>query len=169
MNRKIITLTIKNLFVIILLFAALQVSAKDISILQYGAIGDGKTMNTVAIQHAIDACAITGGDRVIIPAGSFLTGSLHLKSGVELHLEKDALLLGSTHRSDYEKNIWYALLLAKDQHDISITGEGIIDGQGRELAKDVIRMLAEGELPQKNRKARPDEQYRPQIIQLYPS
>ena len=61
------------------------------NILNYGAKGDGITLNTVAIQSAIDACYKNGGGRVTIPAGKFLTGTIVLKTNVELHLEAGRL------------------------------------------------------------------------------
>ncbi len=132
-----------------------------------GAISDGKTLNTSIIQHAIDSCAAKGGGKVFIPKGQFLTGSIELKTGVKLHITEGGVLLGSTRRDDYKKHDWYALILAKGQKNIGIEGKGTIDGQGRALAADVERMLAEGLLP-KNTKpyARPDESQRPQIIEM---
>lgn len=159
---------LKTLLVIFLLVQGpARLVAQDLNIKKFGAKGDGITMNTKAIQQAIDECAERGGGKVVIPEGRFLTGSLHLKSNVNLHLDKEAVLLGSTKRADYDKNDWYALILAKGQHDIGVTGSGTIDGQGKALAADVIRMLANGELPQKNRNTRPDEQYRPQLIDFW--
>ena len=69
--------------------------SQDYNILDYGAKADGCTLNTVSIQSAIDAASKNGGGHVVIPAGIFLTGSIIMKNGVELHLLKDAVLLGS--------------------------------------------------------------------------
>ena len=55
-------------------------------IVKYGAIADGKTLNTAMIAKAIDACTSAGGGRVLVPPGKFLTGAIHLKSNVELHV-----------------------------------------------------------------------------------
>ena len=66
-----------------------------------GAVRDGKTLCTTAIQKAIDACDEAGGGKVVIPAGNFLAGTIVLKSNVELHLQKDAVLLGSFDLKDY--------------------------------------------------------------------
>lgn len=85
--------------------------AKDYNILDYGAVPDGKTMNTTAIQSAIDMAAKKGKGRVVIPEGIFLTGSIILKSGVELHLQKNAVLQGSINPDDYSKlNRWKAVI-----------------------------------------------------------
>ena len=57
------------------------------NVVEFGAVGDNKTLNSKAIQLAIDECAKNGGGKVIIPAGEFLTGTIYLKDNVELHLE----------------------------------------------------------------------------------
>src|SRR5436853_7765170 len=98
--------------------------AQDYNILAYGAKADGKTINTAAIQSAIDAANKNGGGRVIIPQGVFLTGSIILKSNVELHLLDKAVLIGSTNPDHYIKmNRWKAIIMADSQQNISITGE----------------------------------------------
>ena len=81
---------------------AVNVSAMDYSVSDFGARGDGKTVNTRAIQRVIDLCAEKGG-KVIIPQGEFVTGTLFLKSNVTLRLERGAHLLGSTNLADYPK------------------------------------------------------------------
>jgi polygalacturonase len=146
--------------------SSVKMYARDVSILKFGAIGDGKTLNTRAIQQAIDYCYRRDYERVIIPQGRFLTGSIYLRSGVELYLSAGAVLLGSTRPADYEKTVNYALILATDKHDIGIEGEGIIDGQGRELAQKIVEMWKAGLLKENVGKTRPDEKYRPQIIDL---
>ena len=109
------------------------------NIVDFGAVGDGKKLNTEAIQKAIDKCFKIGGGRVIVPAGTFLSGSVILKSKVNLHLEKDAILLSSQKMKDfplrtprnlvrYSKYIKRALIYAQGEHDISVTGNGIFDG-----------------------------------------
>ncbi len=108
----------------------------------FGAQGDGKTLDTKPIQSAIDAAEKVGGGVVLLPPGTYLSGSLELKSHIELRIETNATLLGSTSHLDYKKleNPEYAwsLLLADNCEDISLAGGGIIDGQGLELAKDVF-------------------------------
>lgn len=129
---------IKCLFILGIL--ATHGYAADYSVLDFGATGDGKTINTEAIQKAIDHCSEQGG-RVIIPAGRFVTGTLFIKSNVTLHLERNAFLLGSTHLSDYPKTkvnfrfwgdtwTYQALIIAHHVENIALEGQGCIDGQG---------------------------------------
>ncbi len=98
-------------------------------VLRYGAIHDGKTFCTAAVQNAIDACAASGGGIVYFPPGGYLTGTLVLKSNVALDLEAGASLLGSQSLSDYHPD-HPNLIYAKDAENLSIEGRGTIDGQG---------------------------------------
>jgi hypothetical protein len=140
---------------------------KNFVVTAFGAQGDGKTLNTAFIQHAIDQAAAGGGGKVVVPPGSFVTGTLHLKTGVELHLEKGATLLGSTSRLDYGKANATALIIATGQQQISITGKGEIDGRGREVVKDLFRLLNQGVLQDAQWKIkRPGENNRPRMIAL---
>ena len=131
----------------------------------FGAVGDGKTKDTVAIQRAIDAAAKAGGV-VLLDRGVFLSGTLHLKSGVTLRIQKGATLLGSAEHADYQKNRWLALIEARDAHDIALTGGGIVDGQGELLAADVVRLMKAGKLRDAPDSRRPSEQNRPQVIEM---
>lgn len=144
--------------------------AKDYNILDYGAVPDGKTMNTTAIQSAIDMAAKKGKGRVVIPEGIFLTGSIILKSGVELHLQKNAVLQGSINPDDYSKlNRWKAVIMADGQSNISITGIGQIDGQGRRLALNIDSLFYIGQLDSAQydfAHMRPKEPMRPQLIEF---
>ncbi|MBQ9338165.1 MAG: hypothetical protein IJS14_12810 [Lentisphaeria bacterium] len=108
----------------------------------FGAVGDGKTLNTAAIQAAVDACAAAGGGTVSVPAGVYLTGTIFLKSNMTFRLESGAVLLGSPKITDYCTDEAYAqnrscpaegwcgahLLVAAEQENVTLTGEGIIDG-----------------------------------------
>ena len=67
----------------------------------YGAVGDGKTLNTIAIQKAIDDCVSSGGGRVLVSGGIYLIGSITIGSGVDLHITETAILLGSGNCDDY--------------------------------------------------------------------
>ena len=102
----------------------------------YGAKANGTTKDTTAIQHAIDACEAKGGGTVLMPAGTYLSGPIVLKSNITLKLDKGATLLGSPDFSDYPRITEFrapgrqALVSAKNAHDISIVGEGTINGNG---------------------------------------
>ena len=133
---------------LILMIATVAVFAqqKTFDITAFGAVGDGVTNNTVFIQKAIDSAAAKGGGRVFVPKGNFVTGVITLRSGVELFVSPAAVLLGSTKRTDYGTVRASALIVAENQHHISIAGGGTIDGRGREVVVDVDRMLKEGTL-----------------------
>ena len=125
-------------------------------------------MNTKAIQSAIDHLSKVGGGTLIIPKGCFLTGSIELKSNINLYLEKDAVLLGSTQYADYRKLTDHqSLILASDQSHISITGEGTIDGQGRAFALKLDSLFFVGKMNQEDYDlTRPDERVRPTDLQI---
>ncbi len=102
-------------------------AAPAFNVRDHGAIGDGATLDTAALQETIDACSAAGGGEVLFPEGTYLTGSLELKSGAHLVLAPKAVLLGSRDLKDYPSR---KLIYASDATDISITGGGTIDGQG---------------------------------------
>jgi polygalacturonase len=111
----------------------LRINARD-----YGATGDGVTLDTAKLQGALDRCNILGGGEIVIPAGRYLTGSLSLRSNVTLRLEKDAVLQGSPDFSHYRlgqvrwEGKWIpgylGLIHAIGARDIAIVGEGHIEG-----------------------------------------
>lgn len=107
----------------------------------YGAVGDGRTLDTAAINKAVEACAAAGGGGVVLPPGRYLSGTVRLKSNVTLDVNTGATLVGSTDLADYEFFTppafmpesrfpkWHrALILAVDAEHIAITGGGVIDG-----------------------------------------
>ena len=112
-----------------------------LSILETGAVGDGKTLDTQSIQDAIDKLAVNGGGTVVVPKGRFLSGAVFLKPNVNLHLEKEAVLLGSTNIEDYpamptriegHTQVWRSALVNASKCDgLHITGEGTIQGGGK--------------------------------------
>jgi len=115
---------------------------KDYLITKYGAAADGKTLSTEAFRKAIDECSRKGGGRVVVPAGTFLTGAIHLKSNVNLYVSKDATVKFSIDPKDYLPIVhtrWEGMELmhlspfiyAYEQTNIGITGEGTLDGQGK--------------------------------------
>src|SRR5688572_14699223 len=82
--------------------ATYAVHAKDVDVTKYGAKGDSTTLNSTAIQNAIDDCYKTGGGKVIFPAGKYLSGTIVLKDNVTIYLQKGAVILGSTNVEDYQ-------------------------------------------------------------------
>ncbi|MBS1511311.1 MAG: glycoside hydrolase family 28 [Bacteroidetes bacterium] len=134
------------------------------NITAYGAKPDSSTNNTAAIQQAIDDAAKKGG-RVVVPAGNFVTGVLQLKSDVELHLEKNAVLLATTSRLDYGTASAAALIAATAQHHIAITGEGTIDGRGKAVVQNVIELLSGRQLTDRQWPVKiPEERNRPKLL-----
>ncbi len=103
------------------------------NVTSYGAVGDGKTMNTTALQKTIDAAAAAGGGTVLIPAGKFLTGPFTLASSINLHLARNATILISDDLANYPavKERYQDSITANGAHDLEISGEGTIDGQGQ--------------------------------------
>jgi polygalacturonase len=107
-----------------------------------GAVADGRTLATTAIAKAIGECAGAGGGRVLVPAGEFLTGAVHLLSNVELHVAEGATLRFDTNPASYpivftrwegmELMNYSPLIYARRQKNIAITGKGTLDGQGSE-------------------------------------
>ncbi len=121
--------------------------------------------NAPAIQAAINAASAAGGGRVLVPVGRFTTGPIELRSGVELHVSSGAELLGSTHRLDYGKEWITALIFARGQSSIALSGSGIVNGQGREVVKDLISLLHDGILQDETWSfKRPSERNRPRLI-----
>jgi len=107
----------------------------------YGAVGDGVTVNTTAIQSAINTASAAGGGTVLVAGGRYVTGTLHLKDAITLHVAGGAVLLGSPRIGDYttdtyktmyrgEPHMNRCLLFARDAQTLTIEGRGEIDGQG---------------------------------------
>src|SRR5271157_2463698 len=115
---------------------------KRFVISDFGAVADAATVNTKAIQAAIDKCAASGGGVVVVPKGTFLSGAIFLKQGVNLLVEKDGVLKGTTNIDDYpmiqtrwegtEEPWTSAFINADGVTDLEISGAGTIDGSGEE-------------------------------------
>lgn len=102
-----------------------------VTLTDFGAVGDGITLNTEAFAKAIAALSKKGGGHLIVPAGIWLTGLISLKDNIDLHLEKNAIILASPDKRDHLKGEKTATLIsASKRKNISITGEGVIDGNG---------------------------------------
>ena len=108
----------------------------------FGAVGDGKQLDSPAINAAIRWCAEGGGGTVEFAPGTYLSGTIELLSNVALHLEAGATILGSAKIQDYRaisrssEGRATALIVAEDAHDIGITGPGAIDGNGRAFIRE---------------------------------
>ncbi len=123
--------------------------APTFDVRKFGAKGNGKRLDTPALQKAIDACAAAGGGTVIVPAGTYLSATIELKSNVNFHLEKGATILGTTDYKAYRNldpfteglgiDVGTALVVAVDAKNVSLTGEGVIDGQGSALKERHIK------------------------------
>ncbi|KAA6299780.1 MAG: Exo-poly-alpha-D-galacturonosidase [Candidatus Ordinivivax streblomastigis] len=108
----------------------------------FGAVGDSVTLCTDAINKSIETCSSNGGGLVIIPAGTFVSGTIQMRNNVELHLQTDATLLASDHQEDFPRQSqpafrsqkdpggWFSLIYAEKASNIAITGHGTIDGNG---------------------------------------
>ncbi len=126
------------LFVTVELHGQTAMGARKFSVADFGATSDGKTRDTAAIQKAVDACALAGGGEVDFSAGTYLTGSIELKSHVHLVLSQGAVIQGSGDPADYplgtarweglERPAYLALIRASHAEDIAITGSGVIQG-----------------------------------------
>jgi len=115
------------------------------NVLDFGARGDGTNNDTVAIQKAIDTCAAQSGSQVLLPSGkTFLTGALTLHSGIDFHLANGAVLKGSANWRDYGHP--GALLFAKDATNITVSGNGIIDGNDRAVWQQLADEEAGGDV-----------------------
>lgn len=126
-------------------------SKDTFNIMDFGAVADGLTLNSVAINKAIEACDKKGGGTVVIPAGSFVTGPIIMKSNINLHLNKGALVIFSPDFKQYplvassfegvDAARCQSPLVAENLENIGITGEGIMNGNGfywRPLKKDKV-------------------------------
>jgi len=114
-----------------------QFPTQIFDIREYGAVGDGQTLNTTAIQNAIVKCARMGGGTVLIPSGLWLTGPLQMHSRVNLHLQSGALVVFTPDRRQYpmikiprREYSAMPLLYGYDLEDVAVTGEGILNGSG---------------------------------------
>jgi polygalacturonase len=159
------------------------------NITTYGAVGDGVTDCTVAINNAINACNTAGGGKVVVPSGSFFTGALYLKSNVDLYISPGATLLFSTDTAKYTPIVYTrfegtecmnfsALIYAYGEQNIAITGSGTLDGQASNSnwwawktpsktdAANLITMATQN-IPVAQRIFGPGHYLRPNFIQLY--
>ena len=138
----------KQLTIITLLIISciMPATARDYVITDFGATTDTAQLSTKAVQQAIDLCHKDGGGRVVVPNGAYTIGTIILRSNVTIYLENGATLYGSTQLSEYKKlkpeylslrtqKETIQLIYAEKAHNITITGQGTIDGQGKGFRK----------------------------------
>lgn len=129
----------------VVMFYAYTSKAEDYKASLFGIKSNGTNLNTHAIQKAIDYIHEKGGGRLVFYVGRYLTGTIHLKSNVTIHLEEGAILVGSTNIYDYNLGDRFPSLVAANKADhIAITGKGVIDGQGRDVAYHVTDQVQKG-------------------------
>jgi polygalacturonase len=165
---------------------------RQFPVTRYGARGDGVTDCTAAFARAIAACHRAGGGRVVVPAGAFLTGAVHLKSNVELHVSAGATIRFSPDPTKYlpvvatrfegtECYNYSPLIYAYGQRNVAVTGPGTIDGQARlgpweswyanggpqGADQKLLRAMGADGVPVAQRQFGPGHYLRPQLIQFY--
>jgi polygalacturonase len=161
---------------------------RDFGIVKYGAVDDGRTDCRPAVEQAIAACAEAGGGRVVVPAGDWLVkGPIHLRSGVNLHLESGATVRFSTEPADYlpavlaryegnEVMNYSPFLYAIDCENIAITGSGTFDGQAGpknwwrwkgsgNQDQEALRQMGEDNVPVEDRQFGEGHELRPNFVQ----
>ena len=162
-------------------------SNRAFDITRYGAKEGGKQIATDAIKTAVSACSADGGGRVVVPKGSFLTGAIHLKSNVNLHLEDGATLLFSRDPKDFlplvftrfegtECMNYSPLIYAWEQTNIAVTGNGMLDGQAdadhwwqmrRGAKRTELVAMGDKDVPVKERRFGDGGGLRPNFFQPY--
>jgi hypothetical protein len=134
MSRRFVSF---RLAMLLLIPMAASAAGEECNVLKYGAVGDGKTKNTEAINKAIRACAQRGGGTVVVPPGDYLSGPIWLASNITLRLEQGTVLRGSPDLNDYpqETEPWSGsergrpgLISVKNAKNVAITGRGTVDG-----------------------------------------
>lgn len=171
-----------------------QFRTQDFDVVKHGAVADGKTDCTTAIARAIEACHAAGGGRVVIAGGTIVTGAVHLKSNVNLHIAKGATLKFIPNPARYlpvvytrfegtECMNYSSLIYAFEQENIGLTGEGTLDGSASNeswwgwrlgdenvnaaaSAKRLVEMGEKG-VPVSERVFGPAGRLRPNFVQFY--
>lgn len=169
----------KNLSILaVLLILSPAAFARTFSVRDFGAKGDGTTLDTLAIQAALNAAAKVSGSTVVLPEGTYLSGSIFVKSHTTLLLEAGATILGAQHLADYpllptrvagiEMNWPAALVNVYEQQDVKILGPGLIDGDGKVWWDSYWALRRQYDAKGLRWAADYDAQ-RPRLIQIYKS
>jgi len=135
----------KLLSLLVILTVASGYAQSVFNVRDFGAKGDGKALDSPAINKAIETCAKKGGGTVMLPAGQYLSGSIRMKSNIELRLETGATIIATSDHSAYDPSEFFgrpeyqdgghtyfhnSLIWADGEQNVSITGRGVIDGSG---------------------------------------
>jgi polygalacturonase len=164
-KKQIMHARLRKYFITVpLCLAFFACAGRDYPASFFGIYSDGVTLNTRSIQFAIDYIHKAGGGRLVFDVGRFLTGSIHLRSNVTLHLLEGAVIVGSLNPFDYDRQGLTALVLSNDQQNIGITGIGVIEGQGRQVARNVVDLVHRGLIKDAFRNDRPEVEDRPMLI-----
>lgn len=158
---------LKSITLILMFFYFTCFYAAEYKASFFGIKSNGTTLNTSSIQKAIDYIHDNGGGTLVFYVGRYLTGSIELKSNVHIVLREGAILVGSTNIYDYniDNPSYTALVYAKNASNISITGKGVIDGQGADVAYNLIDQIHKGIIEDKLQLDRPASR-RPRGIYL---
>lgn len=136
---------LKFIIILLALTPVFHVSAKQYKASLFGIKSNGSTLNTTSIQKAIDYIHEKGGDTLVFNVGRYLTGTIEMKSNVHILLREGAILVGSTNIYDYNIDKSFpALVYAKDAVNISISGKGVIDGRGFDVASNLSDQIHKG-------------------------
>jgi hypothetical protein len=164
-HKVIIARLIAVFMFLTFLLSSAEAAPKDYNASLFGIKSNGTTLNTTSIQKAIDYIHDNGGGKLIFYVGRYLTGTIYLKSNVIIQLEEGAILVGSVNPFDYQQNFnWTAMIFALDQNNTGITGKGVIDGQGFQVANNLVDLIHKGIISDPLKYDRPRETIRPQNI-----
>lgn len=148
------TMSLRTICAFICFSASIAVNAEHVNMQNIGAKADGKTINTQLINSTIERLSSAGGGTLFFPSGKYLTGSIHLKSNITIELEAGATLLFSDNFDHYlpfvevrhegvMMNSFQPLVYAVDAENITIKGEGTLDGQGQKWWKEFFRVFVD--------------------------